>query len=456
VRDAVVGDSHHFGQVISNLIYNAIKFTDPGSGLIEIELGLAQDGAPDDGQQQRIVGRVRDNGTGIPRENWEAVFEPHNLTRSPADGNRSGIGLGLSICRRIVEKMGGQIRIEDSILAVPGQEACYHGTTVLFEVLLEASGPPGEPPAPAEFRGRTALVAEEHAARREVLAGVLLAWGMEARTVSDLDEARGLPVRQVFDVVLTDPAFLGMLGGGDFGPVVPMTPHKPRGAERLGTQPLLHKPVARNKLREALSDVFGLPRSSAGPQGQAPGDRPLRILLVDNDNLDRELPQRLLTNLGHTVFTAASGKEALQEVRLRPFDLLVLDVRLGDMIGLEVARAIKGMREWPAGGPPKILALSADLPHEEAELRQWYSCGIDACLRKGGGAASCSTRSAKSCQPERVPRGRPSSAGRSQPGPQGPHPRPAAAICRGTARSAGRRPRRAGQGRRCWGQGLRA
>ena len=175
--DAFLGDPIRLGQIVANLINNAIKFTDVG----QVTVRLAGDALPD-GQRWRLVGHVTDTRTGIAPEKWHVIFQLYEQVKSNKTKNWGGLGLGLAICRHLVEHMGGSVEVESSSLG--------RGTTFRFEVLVELDPDKpkaGEPPAPVWLSGRSVLVAVPSASQREPLVELLVRWGMEASAFKSLD-----------------------------------------------------------------------------------------------------------------------------------------------------------------------------------------------------------------------------------------------------------------------------
>lgn len=370
----VCGDAARLGQVFNNLLGNAIKFTDRGEVVLEAEVREV------DGDQARVAFKVRDTGIGIPPEARARVFTAF----AQADGSMArrygGTGLGLTISRRIVQLMGGDLDFESEV---------GRGTTFQFQVslrLADAGAPEVEPVR--LLVGHRVLVLDDCATHREVLSTALARLGaVSVATAPDmsaaLEELRQASVaRAPIDLVIFDAELPGndlvqaarrLRAGAPPGCrlvalTAPGAVADDRGLEAAGLSGTLVKPVRQSRLAADLGAVFGgLPVPEA-PSPAVPAvavrDLPgagLAILLVEDNLLNQRVAGNLLQRLGASVDAASSGPEALAALERRWYDLILMDCQMPDMDGYETTRRIREAeaREGHGRHVP-IVALSAN------------------------------------------------------------------------------------------------
>jgi PAS domain S-box-containing protein len=359
----VVGDPKRVRQVLVNLVGNAVKFTEKGSVTLSVEV---EDWKPGDRIHLAIV--VRDTGIGIAADKQRDLFSRFYQAEGSTTRRFGGTGLGLNISRSLVELMGGRIDF-----------ASEEGKGSTFRVTLTTTAPPHvESNAArhrAELRDRRAraLVVVEGEARRRSLARVLKAWGLEVDQASSLEEAEAmLPAGSPeTTVVFVEP------GSGE--------PLELEALERLKQPParelvlvtsmrgvslpalterfplVLVKPIRQSKLAEILSRALSLP---AGPSAKAESlelDRSAklshRILLVEDNADNQRLAARVLEGAGARVDTAENGELAVSMAKSVLYDLVVMDLMMPLMDGLEATRRIRANEIAPNRVP--IVALTA-------------------------------------------------------------------------------------------------
>jgi CheY-like chemotaxis protein/HPt (histidine-containing phosphotransfer) domain-containing protein len=340
---------------------------------------------------------VRDTGIGIPPEKRASIFAPFTQADGSTTRKYGGTGLGLTISARLVEMMGGHIRVESEV---------GKGSTISFTARfgVHHAPPAGRSPADQErLRGTRVLVVDDNATNRHILERALAQWGLEptlaaggSAALTALDRARtaGRP----FALVLID-AMMPEMDGFTLAERVRGRPDTaglklvvltsgghPGDAARcqaLGVAGYLTKPVKQADLWRALLRALDVPAAAAAAiRPAAPvaaADRPLRILLAEDNPMNQTLAVRLLEKRGHTVVVANNGKEALAALERQSYDLVLMDVQMPEMDGLEAATAIR-RKEAAAGGHVPIIAMTAFAMKGDREL--CLQAGMDAYVSK--------------------------------------------------------------------------
>ncbi len=382
----VTGDAARLRQVLLNLAGNAIKFTDKGGFAIVVEPGI---------WPGEITFKVRDTGIGIPVEQQSRIFMEFEQGDANAATNVSGTGLGLAISRRIVERMGGTIRIESA----PGLGALFE-----FTIALAPADQDARETAPApDFAGKNVLIVAPVAIEAPLIARRLVHWNAKVAVVPDADAAAALIPERDWDAMIADYALgeeaIGILARMTAKTIshriVLITPpargHLPT-LKETGFNNYLVKPVRAVSLAarlDAADDAgrFMLERVEDGASivpdlsAQTEG---LSILVAEDNEINALLARALLAKLGHRPVVAVNGVDALESyfgarAAGTPFDLILMDVRMPGIDGLEAARRIRAAES--TGGPRvPIVALTANAypEHREACL----AAGMDGFVTK--------------------------------------------------------------------------
>ena len=379
----VRGDSLRLRQVVLNLINNAVKFTDHGEIVLSASV---QDGL--------VQLSVRDTGIGIPVDKQKHIFEPFCQADGTTTRKFGGTGLGLSISTQLVTLMGGQIWLESE----PGT-----GTTVYFTIHF---GPASAiPPIQAEGlpgpEGMPILVVDDNATNRRILERQLQRWGAVPVLAASGHEALELltGAAQPFGLIITD-CHMPEMDGFQFtvelqnrwtcygNRVLMLSSANSSGdaahCQRIGVTRHVVKPVRGPELLDAIrhmiSDADALTnldravRATARPERSLP-ERPLRILLAEDNLVNQRVAQRMLERLGHSVTVAATGVEAVERWRPGLFDLILMDVQMPEMDGFEATAAIRAK-----GGNTPIVALTAHAMAGDRE--RCLQNGMDGYLQK--------------------------------------------------------------------------
>jgi len=384
VPELVIADSQRLRQVLWNLIANAIKFTEEGEILIEVQ---ASPGASKG--RSRVRFSVADTGVGIPERNRAAIFGAFTQGEN-AKPEQGGLGLGLAISNEIVGRMGGAISVESE----PSK-----GSRFEFEVELESAAEDLQE-APPSFPGSRALVVDESPWEREVIAKELGALGIEVETAASPSTAlraveSALESGEAFSLLLLDARRLEdalslaaeVLELAEIPIVLLLLTHQRVSPEILRSHDIagtLTKPVAPTHLVRAIEILSRGERVEKPEDVQTQGmDRPLlagvKVLLAEDHPVNRTVVVQLLGNLGASVTATANGKEALECWSKERFDILVLDLEMPEVDGLGVAREIRARERGTKERLP-IVALTAHVREEQRE--RCFRAGMDGFVTK--------------------------------------------------------------------------
>ncbi|HEY1191699.1 MAG TPA: PAS domain S-box protein, partial [Gemmata sp.] len=395
--DILLGDARRLRQVLTNLVGNAIKFTDHG----EVVVRCAQVPAPGDAVALRFS--VTDTGIGIAAHKLASVFEPFTQADGSTTRKYGGTGLGLTICLRLVELMGGRLWAESEAGA---------GSTFWFEVRVERTRASWvrDTEAPVDLTGVPVLIVDDNATNRRVLAETVRHWGANPTCVASgmegLDELRWAVVRGApFPLVLLDGMMPGMDGfvtaeriGRDpeltATAVVMLTSADRQGdaarCRDLGVAAYLVKPVKSRHLNRAIAAalrgtcaVGGTPADSRVPPAtgteHAPPGPVFRVLVAEDNPVNQRVITRLLENFGHTVTMTANGRQALGALAAAPFDVVLMDVQMPEMDGFEATRALRA-GEAGTGRRTFVVAMTAHAMKGDRE--RCLDAGMDDYLSK--------------------------------------------------------------------------
>ncbi|RMH70311.1 MAG: response regulator, partial [Bacteroidetes bacterium] len=387
VPQAVIGDSTRLRQMLVNLLSNAVKFTEQGEVVLTVH---PDDEAPTDESGYRLRFTVRDTGIGIAPEALQRLFEPFSQADASTTRRYGGTGLGLAICRRLVELMGGHIEATSE----PGQ-----GSTFTFTIEVRPTRLDDETDDTAQqlLQGQSILIVDDNETNRKLLTTITSNWGMVPDVVDSAEAAlQRIDEGGTYAAALLDLHMPGM-NGLDLAlrlrarrPAMPLlmlsSAYDPTPLRSDLLDARLSKPIKHERLRRALLDVLHqrtapAPRAAPNPSPEAPRPapaRPLRILLAEDNVVNQKVALRMLERLGHQADVAANGHEVLDALHRQPYDLVLMDVQMPDMDGLEATRRIR--TTLPPDRQPIIIALTANAMQGDRE--RCVEAGMDDYLSK--------------------------------------------------------------------------
>jgi PAS domain S-box-containing protein len=393
----VRGDPERLRQVLMNLLSNAIKFTDRGEVVLEVSRVDEPKAGPD-----LLRFAVRDSGMGLPEAVRARLFEPFVQADSSVQRRFGGTGLGLTICRQLVRLMEG-------VIAVESEEG--KGSTFWFSAQFDKAHSPAPPdhPVPEDVRGRRVLVVDDHEGTRAAIGDHLAALDDLVLGAASAEEGlaalrRGVESYEPIDVVLVDMHLPGEHAARRFVEAVRRDDalesvrvvlttsfgHRARAeaAKWEGIVAFLAKPVRRADLQDCLAaafveerdEPFGRTARARAPAISNSGSfRLARILVVDDNEVNRKIATRQLEQKGYLVETAVNGVEAVEKAAKVPYDLIFMDWMMPEMDGFEATRRIRE-REKASGWRVPIVAMTARAM--EGDREKCMEPGMDDYLTK--------------------------------------------------------------------------
>lgn len=363
IPQALLGDPGRLRQVLTNLSGNAVKFTESGSVVLSADLRRVNEDCVD------VHFSVRDTGIGIAPEALGGLFEPFRQADGSMARRFGGTGLGLSISKGLVDLMGGDIGVESA----PGQ-----GSTFSFTLTFKRAAQ--QPQEPRNLGSMRALVLDDDPIAREIFERYLTSWEMRCDTVGDpLDACRMVEAASdasdPYDVVLVDfvlPHMDGLEFARHFERIKGISntrlimvtaydePQKGRAAIEAGFSGYLTKPVRQSQLYDCIVNAsYGSLPLAHERAGAAHTARDLRILIAEDNAINREVALRQLGKLGFAAQAVSDGRQAVEAALSGQFDIVLMDCQMPNMDGFEATRAIR-KREAHTGDHIRIIAMTAN------------------------------------------------------------------------------------------------
>ncbi len=385
---SVLGDAVRLRQILLNLLSNAVKFTDAGEVLLRVQAQALPD------NKVRLHFSVRDTGIGISSEEVPNLFQLFSQADSSNTRKYGGTGLGLAISKRLCELMGGEIWVDSG----KGVGSTFHFTLIAS---LVQQADPAAVPGGELLHGKAALIVDDSATSRRILEGYLQALGMSWTSVASAAEALAM-VRQGdtrFDLALVD-AYMPAVDGLTLTPSLreqgftqPIFLLAPMGeaeirtrAIQAGIDAIVYKPVKPQSLQQTLISGLLQPLMLTLPQaapanhsnGSAASLKALRILLAEDNMVNQKVALRMLKRLGFKADVAHNGIEAVDAARRTAYDVILMDIQMPEMDGLEATERIRADQALPS--QPVIIAMTASaMP---ADREKCIAAGMDDFISK--------------------------------------------------------------------------
>ena len=389
----IEGDPHRLRQVVVNLVGNAIKFTERGEVVLDVDVEHIKD------DELTLHFRVTDTGIGISPDQLHTIFEAFEQADTSTTRRYGGTGLGLAISSRLVDLMGGSVWVDSEV---------DRGSTFHFVARFWVSSPDYESNVskiyPPMLQGLRVLVVDDNATNRRILVEILTNWMMEPTAVASVAEAvkqleQMAGTGQPYAMILTDASMpdvdgftlarkvqenrvlcrsmIMMLTSGD-------RPGDIRKCQELGIAAYLVKPIKQSELLDAILVAIGGQSALTGGQevssvSTRKTNAPKSILLAEDSLINQKLAIGLLEKWGHHVTVANDGREAVDLSAQKRFDLILMDVQMPELDGLDATRLIR-RREETTGEHLPIVAMTAHAMKGDREL--CLDAGMDDYLMK--------------------------------------------------------------------------
>jgi signal transduction histidine kinase/CheY-like chemotaxis protein/streptogramin lyase len=384
VPEFIIGDSFHLKQIIINLVSNAIKFTHDGEIFISVNSTVSKNAAT------ILNVEVRDTGIGIPQDKLPKLFKSFSQVDSSTSRKYGGTGLGLAICARLVKLMGGSINV-DSISGI--------GTSFLFSI--EYLKGPIETNQKEEIdfhaiEAKKVLIVDDNQTQLETLERQLTQWKMICTLASS--GAAGINIFSGainFDLIITDfkmPDMDGLAFSNQIrklNPSVPIVLMNSLGNDALKKQmhlfsDIIHKPIKQQQLFNVINSAFKVKAAGALPLTDGKkilsynfaSDYPFDVLIAEDNLINQKLINRILNKLGYKPDIASDGLDVLNLLKQRKYDLILMDIQMPNMDGIEATHAIR--KEY--GVAPLIVAMTANAFNDDKEY--CLAAGMDGYISK--------------------------------------------------------------------------
>jgi signal transduction histidine kinase/CheY-like chemotaxis protein len=387
----IKGDVTRLRQILLNLLSNAVKFTEGG------EVVLTVTSEPQPNERAELTLAVSDTGIGLSDEEMGRLFQSFTQADSSTTRKYGGTGLGLAISKRLAELMGGRMWVKSD---GPGKGATFFVAITVPVAQLPPARSRDFVGVQSELKGKRVLIVDDTHTNRRVLNLQAAKWGMASRATGSPREALGwIDQGEAFDLGILD-MHMPEMDGAQLArgiraarPDLPLVLFSSLGRREAGLEEglfsaYLGKPIHQSQLFDTL--VALLTRDAAGSEVPA-GDtkasafdaamaasHPLRILLAEDNVVNQKLAMRLLQRMGYRADLASNGIEAIESVKRQTYDVILMDVQMPEMDGLEASRRITS--KWTADDRPRIVAMTANAMQGDRE--ECLAAGMDDYLTK--------------------------------------------------------------------------
>jgi signal transduction histidine kinase/DNA-binding response OmpR family regulator len=376
VPATVNGDVTRLRQVLLNLLSNAVKFTESGEVVVSVAASTVA------GADVILEFAVRDTGIGLSPAGLSRLFQSFSQADSSTTRKYGGTGLGLAISKRLAELMGGTMRAQS--------DGAGTGSTFFVTIRVQRAEAPKSARreligTQAALAARRVLIVDDNATNRRILTLQAAKWGLVPRDTASPEEAlRWLHEGSVFDVAIVDMHMPGMDGIAlakrvrERAPLLPLVLFTSLGRREAGDADRLFaaylaKPLRQSQLFDTLMALFA--SDTARAHDRVPAKRaldpgmatrhPLRILLAEDNVVNQKLALRLLQQMGYRADLASNGIEAIECIERQTYDVVLMDVQMPEMDGLEASRAISA--KWKSSERPRIVAMTANAMQGDRE-----------------------------------------------------------------------------------------
>lgn len=392
---ALAGDPGRLRQIIINLMGNAIKFTENGEIMIQVQL---QQQAPDDNFIE-LYFSVRDTGIGIPTDKVEKIFQSFSQADGTTTRKYGGTGLGLTISKQLVKMMGGKIWVESE----PGKGSSFQFTVkmkpsqIVFEETIVDKN--------VDFHGARILIVDDNPTNCIIMHDVVSGWGFNATVVKSSEEAlqelqNSDADKKPFTMALLDFQMPGISGfelaeninenpGWRDLKMIMMTSASQSGdanrCKKIGINAYLQKPIRQmDLLRTILSIIKGVPKKNKTTLKNKTNKskvQPLKILLAEDSIVNQKVAVGLIQKWGHKVSIVNNGREALTELGKTKFDLILMDIQMPEMDGGEATQAIRNSTP-PDVYDPQIPIIAMTAHAMKGDRERCLNWGMDDYISK--------------------------------------------------------------------------
>jgi CheY-like chemotaxis protein len=386
VPPAILGDVTRLRQILINLLANAVKFTEKGEVVLNVKVVQTS-------PRIKLQFTVSDTGIGIPSDRMGRLFQSFSQADSSTTRKYGGTGLGLAISKRLTGMMGGDLWAEST--GVSGAGSQFHFTIQTEAVEMPERSRRDLQGIQPHLNEKRVLIVDDNATNRRILSLQLHNWGMRTRDSESPDEAlqwikRGDP----FDLAILDMQMPGMDGVTlakkirklRDSTVLPLVLSTSLGRHEVDAETgffaaYLNKPIKPSQLFDTLAGIYAsepvqekmIPPAKVGADLEIARRHPLRILLAEDILVNQKLALRMLQQMGYRADVASNGIEAVQSVERQTYDVVLMDVQMPEMDGLEASRRI--CARWPHGQRPTIIAMTANAMLGDREM--CFEAGMD-------------------------------------------------------------------------------
>ena len=380
--DRVISDPSRLRQVLNNLLGNAVKFTKQG------EIVLSVTGQQQTADSYLMTFSVRDTGIGIAPEKQRVIFDAFAQADNSTTRRYGGTGLGLSITQKLVGLLGGDIQV----FSTPEQ-----GSEFVFSIPLMLAAEQAPASHPAELAGLHVLVCDDNPTNRSWLAALLKNWDMQATLAEDGFAALSMVAEQTFDLILLDGHMPGMSGfdvarqlqqQGNQADIIMLTSSGERGdgrrCQELGIGGYLTKPVPQEELLATICQLRGTADNRHAPlvtrHSVQDVKRQLHVLLVEDNEVNQKLALAILGRRGCSASVANHGAEALEQLQDHQFDLVLMDMQMPVLDGLEATRALR--QHESAQQLPRLPVIAMTANAMTGDRERCLAAGMDGYVSK--------------------------------------------------------------------------